>query len=145
MTGGTFMLSGLLLLLTGWLFWLGRLNASTQIACWTIVFFVASASASAAYLSASELFPQQVRASAVALFYAAGTLLGGIAGPLLFGRIVGSGSRSLLFLGYGLGAVAMIAAGTVQAIWGVAAEGRSLESLQRDDVSEDGSRLAQAS
>lgn len=145
MTGGTFMLSGLLLLLAGWLFWLGRLNASTQIACWTIVFFVASASASAAYLSASELFPQQVRASAVALFYAAGTLLGGIAGPLLFGRIVGSGSRSLLFLGYGLGAVAMIAAGTVQAIWGVAAEGRSLESLQRDDVSEDGSRLAQAS
>jgi hypothetical protein len=68
-----------------------------------------------------------VRASAIALFYAAGTLLGGIAGPFLFGRIVGSGSRSLLFLGYGLGAVAMIAADIVQAIWGVAAEGRSLD------------------
>ena len=90
-----------------------------------------SASASAAYLSASELFPQEVRASAIALFYAAGTLLGGVSGPLLFGRIVGSGSRGLLFAGYGIGAVAMIAAGAAQAIWGVAAEGRSLESLRR--------------
>jgi MFS family permease len=145
MTGGTFMLSGLLLLLTGWMFWLGRLNAVTQIACWMAVFFVASASASAAYLSASELFPQEVRASSVAFFYAASTLLGGVAGPLLFGRIVGSGSRSLLFVGYGIGAIAMIGAGAVQAIWGVAAEGRTLESLRQDDVSEAASRLAQAS
>lgn len=130
MTGGSFILSGLLLLLCGWLFWLGRLNAISQIACWAAVFFVASASASAAYLSASELFPQEVRASAIALFYAAGTLLGGAAGPLLFGRIVGSGSRGLLFLGYAVGALAMIGSGAMQAIWGVAAEGRSLESLR---------------
>jgi MFS family permease len=145
MTGGTFILSGLLLLLTGWLFWLGRLNPVTQIACWATVFFVASASASAAYLSASELFPQEVRASSVALFYAAGTLLGGVSGPFLFGRIVGSGSRSLLFVAYGIGAVAMIGAGAVQAIWGVAAEGRSLESLRHDDGPEAVSRLAQTS
>jgi MFS family permease len=132
MTGGTFMLSGLLLLLNGWLFWLGRLNAVSQIACWVAVFFVASASASAAYLSASELFPQEVRASAIALFYAAGTLLGGVSGPLLFGRIVGSGSRGLLLLGYAVGAAAMIGAGAMQTISGVAAEGRSLESLRCD-------------
>jgi MFS family permease len=145
MAGSTFVLSGLLLLITGWLFWVGRLSAVTQIACWVAVFFVASASASAAYLSASELFPQEVRASAIALFYAAGTLLGGAAGPFLFGRIVGSGSRSLLFLGYGIGAVAMIGAGTVQAIWGVAAESRSLESLRHDDVPEAASCLMESS
>jgi MFS family permease len=135
MTGGTFILSGLLLLASGWLFWQGRLNAVSQIACWSAVFFVASASASAAYLSASELFPQEVRASAIALFYAAGTLLGGVSGPLLFGRIVGSGSRGLLLLGYAVGAAAMIGAGAVQAIWGVAAEGRSLESLRCGEAS----------
>ena len=145
MTGGSFILSGLLLTLTGCLFWLGRLGTATQIACWVAVFFVASASASAAYLSASELFPQEIRASAIALFYAAGTLFGGVAGPLLFGRIVGSGSRGLLFAGYGIGAVAMIAAGVVQAIWGEAAEGRSLESLRRDGASESASSLARAS
>jgi MFS family permease len=131
MTGGTFILSGVLLLLCGSLFWLGWLSAASQIVCWAIIFFVASTSASAAYLSASELFPQEVRASAIALFYATGTLLGGVSGPLLFGRIVGSGSRGLLFAGYAVGAVVMIAAGIVQAIWGVAAERRSLESLRQ--------------
>jgi MFS family permease len=141
MTGGSFILSGLLLLFSGWLFWLGRLDAISQIACWAAVFFVASASASAAYLSASELFPQEVRASAIALFYAAGTLLGGAAGPLLFGRIVGSGSRGLLFVGYAVGAFAMVGAGGVQAIWGVAAEGRSLESLRCDTTPEIASDL----
>jgi MFS family permease len=142
MTGGTFILSGLLLLLSGWLFWLGRLNSVSQIACWVAVFFVASASASAAYLSASELFPQEVRASAIALFYAAGTLLGGVSGPLLFGKIVGSGPRGLLFLGYAVGAAAMMGAGTMQAIWGVAAEGRSLESLSCDNPTEIAAGLA---
>ena len=145
MTGGSFILSGVLLLVSGWLFWHGRLSAVTQIAWWMAIFFVASASASAAYLSASELFPQEVRASAIAVFYAAGTLLGGVSGPLLFGRIVGSGSRHLLFVGYAIGAAAMISAGAAQAIWGVAAEGRSLESLRRDETSESDSRLAQAS
>ena len=131
MTGGCFIASGVLLLMDGWLFWLGRLNTATQIACWTVVFFVASASASAAYLSASELFPQEVRASAIALFYAAGTLLGGVSGPMLFGHLVGSGARDLLFLGYGIGSVTMVAAGMVQWRWGVAAERRSLESLRQ--------------
>jgi MFS family permease len=130
MTGGSFIVSGVLLLVGGLLFWLGMLNIVSQVTCWSIIFFVASASASAAYLSASELFPQEVRASAIAIFYAAGTLLGGIAGPLLFGRIVGSGSRGLLFAGYCAGAVAMITAGLVQSIWGTAAEKRSLESLR---------------
>lgn len=146
MTGGSFILSGVLLLVSGWLFWHGRLSAVTQIAWWMAIFFVASASASAAYLSASELFPQEVRASAIAVFYAAGTLLGGVSGPLLFGRIVGSGSRHLLFVGYAVGAVAMISAGAAQAIWGIAAEGRSLESLRRDhDSGSDDAGLARAS
>ena len=92
--------------------------------------FFASTGASAAYLSASELFPQEIRASAIALFYATGTLLGGVSGPLLFGHIIGSGSRGLLAIGYAVGALVMIAAGIVQAIWGVAAERRSLESLR---------------
>jgi MFS family permease len=130
MTGGSFIASGVFLLIGGILFWLGLLNSMSQIACWCAIFFVASASASAAYLNASELFPQEVRASAIALFYAAGTLLGGVSGPLLFGRIVGGGSRGLLLAGYAAGAAAMIGAGLVQSIWGTAAEGRSLESLQ---------------
>ena len=130
MTGGSFILSGVLLLLSGLLFWLGWLNAAAQIVCWAITFFVASTGASAAYLSASELFPQEIRASAIALFYATGTLLGGVSGPLLFGHIIGSGSRGLLAIGYAVGALVMIAAGIVQAIWGVAAERRSLESLR---------------
>jgi MFS family permease len=130
MTGGTFILSGVLLLLSGLLFWLGWLNTAAQIVCWAITFFVASTGASAAYLSASELFPQEIRASAIAIFYATGTLLGGVSGPLLFGHIIGSGSRGLLAIGYAVGALVMIAAGMVQAIWGVAAEGRSLESLR---------------
>jgi MFS family permease len=145
MTGGSFMLSGVLLFCSGWLFWHGHLNAVTQIAWWMAIFFVASASASAAYLSASELFPQEVRASAIAVFYAAGTLLGGVSGPFLFGRIVGSGSRHLLFIGYAIGAAAMIGAGAVQAIWGIAAEGRSLESLRHDERSEHSPPLARAS
>ena len=130
MTGGTFILSGVLLLLSGLLFWLGWLNAAAQIVCWAITFFVASTGASAAYLSASELFPQEIRASAIALFYATGTLLGGVSGPLLFGHIIGSGSRGLLAIRYAVGALVMITAGIVQAIWGVAAERRSLESLR---------------
>jgi MFS family permease len=129
MTGGTFILSGVLSVFGGLLFWFDRLNIATQVVCWTITFFFASTSASAAYLSASELFPQEVRASAIAVFYGTGTLLGGVSGPLVFGRIVGSGSRALLFGGYAVGAVVMIAAGVIQAIWGVSAEGRSLESL----------------
>ena len=132
MTGGTFILSGMLLMLSGLLFWLGLLNLESQVVCWTVIFFVASSSASAAYLSASELFPQEIRASAIALFYAIGTLIGGVAGPLLFGQIVERGSRGLLFTGYAVGALVMVAAGIVQASWGVAAEGRSLENLRRD-------------
>ena len=132
MTGGTFVLSGMLLMLGGLLFWLDLLNLASQVVCWTVIFFIASTSASAAYLSASELFPQEIRASAIALFYAIGTLIGGVSGPLLFGKIVESGSRGLLFTGYTFGALVMVAAGIVQGIWGVAAEGKSLESLRQD-------------
>ena len=129
MTGATFIVSGFFLLIRSVLFWLHTLNAVSQIACWSVIFFVASASASAAYLSASELFPQEVRASAIAVFYAAGTLLGGASGPFLFGHIVGTGSRGLLLAGYAAGAGVMIAAGVVQSCFGTSAEGRSLESL----------------
>jgi MFS family permease len=78
MTGGTFILAGALLLLSGWLFWIGWLKTAGQIVCWAITFFFASTGANAAYLSASELFPQEIRASSIALFYAIGTLLGGV-------------------------------------------------------------------
>ncbi len=132
MTGGTFITSGMLLLAGGILFWQNLLTTFTQLAFWTAIFFFASTGASAAYLNASELFPQRIRATAIALFYSAGTLIGGVSGPLVFGRIVGSGSRGWLLVGYGVGALVMVAAGVVQAVWGVAAEGHSLEALTAD-------------
>ncbi len=96
----TYIGSGVLLALTAWLFRIGVLTATTQALCWSAVFFVASSAASAAYLTVSEIFPLEVRAMAISVFYAFGTLAGGAAGPALYGYIVGTGSRSLLFWGY---------------------------------------------
>ncbi len=128
----TYCLSGVVLLASSLLFYQGRLSLFTQVAWWAGAFFFASTAASSAYLSVSELFPQEVRASCIALFYAFGTLAGGVSGPLVFGRLMSSSARTPLLVGYAAGAAVMIAAGLAQAVWGVAAEGQSLESLTLD-------------
>src|SRR5262249_5461979 len=91
----------------------------------------ASAAASAAYLTVSETFPLEIRALAIAFFYALGTAIGGIAGPLLFGALIDTGSRTSIFAGYLLGSALMIAAGLIEAWWGSAAERRWLEPVAR--------------
>ena len=129
MIAGTYVLAGLLLAATGMLFRAGVLDASTQAAAWSITFFVASAAASAAYLTVGESFPLETRALAIALFYALGTCLGGIAGPALFGALLANGSRTGVASGYLVGAALMIIAGGVEWAIGVPAERRPLELI----------------
>ncbi|OWP50915.1 MFS transporter [Pseudomonas nitroreducens] len=129
MISATYLISGALLLASAWLFERALLDATGQTIAWMVIFFFASAAASSAYLTVAETFPLEIRALAIALFYALGTGLGGIAGPLLFGQLIESASRWNLFLGYLIGATLMLLAGVVQAVWGVAAERRSLESV----------------
>ncbi len=128
MIPATYALSGVLLLITGALFLAGTLDAVTQTICWSVVFFVASAAASSAYLTVSELFPVELRGMAIAVFYAFGTLVGAGA-PLLFGMIVDTGAPLNLFAGYALAASLMIGAAIVARFLGVNAERRSLESI----------------
>jgi MFS family permease len=125
----TYVLSGTLMAATGWMFATGLLDATQQTAAWTVIFFVASAAASSAYLTVGESFPLEVRAVAIALFYAFGTAVGGIAGPALFGWLIESGSRYEIFWGYLLGGVLMVMAGGFEIWLGVAAERRSLEDI----------------
>jgi MFS family permease len=127
----TYALSGLLLAATGYLFSLGMISAEGQTIAWMTVFFFASAAASSAYLTVSETFPIEIRALAIAFFYAIGTGVGGVAGPLLFGLLIDTGSRSSVFAGYLLGAALMIVGAIVQSRWGIAAEGKSLEAVAR--------------
>ncbi|MGA9422073.1 MAG: MFS transporter, partial [Rhodanobacteraceae bacterium] len=129
MIAGTYALSGLLLLVTAWLFVAGVLDATTQTLAWSVVFFFASAAASSAYLTISESFPLEVRALAIALFYALGTALGGIAGPWLFGHLIGTGAREPIAWGYVLGAALMLIAAVIELKLGVAAERRPLEDV----------------
>lgn len=129
MISSTYILSGLLLALTGWMFSAGLLDATGQTIAWMVVFFFASAAASSAYLTVGETFPLEIRAFAIAIFYAVGTGIGGAAGPALFGALLDTGSRSSLFAGYLFGALLMIVAGIVQAVFGVASENRSLEDV----------------
>jgi MFS family permease len=129
MIAGTYALSGVLLAVTGWMFNAGMLTATTQTVAWTVIFFVASSAASAAYLTVSEIFPLEIRALAIALFYAAGTLVGGVAAPTLFGYLIGKDSRAYLFGGYLLGAGLMVAAAGVELWIGVKAERQSLENI----------------
>jgi MFS family permease len=131
MIAATYGISGTLLAATGYLFSEGLLTAQTLTAAWMIVFFFASAAASSAYLTVSEIFPLEIRAFAIAFFYAVGTGIGGVAGPLLLGALIDTGSRSSVAMGYAVGAVLMIAAALAQAIWGVAAERRPLEAVAR--------------
>jgi MFS family permease len=125
----TYGLAGILLALTGWLFHAGVLTAQTQTLAWTIIFFVASAAASSAYLTVSEIFPLEIRALAIAIFYAIGTLTGGVGAPLLFGWIIGTGSVTALFIGYLVAAALMIFGAIVEAWIGVPAERQSLEHV----------------
>src|SRR5256714_13277465 len=129
MITATYGLAGILLALTGWLFHAGVLTAQTQTLAWTIIFFVASAAASSAYLTISEIFPLEIRAMAIAIFFAIGTLVGGVGAPLVFGWIIGAGSRTALVIGYLLAAVLMIFAAVMEALIGVPAERRSLEEI----------------
>jgi MFS family permease len=127
----TYGISGILLALSGYLFVIGVLDARTQTIAWMVIFFCASPAASAAYLTVSETFPLEVRALAIALFYAVGTAIGGVAGPLLFGALIDTGSRGSVFAGYLLGAILMLAASVVAWRYCIAAERRTLESVAR--------------
>ena len=127
----TYGVSGVLLALSGYLFSIGALTAQTQTVAWMVIFFFASPAASAAYLTVSETFPLEVRALAIALFYAVGTGIGGVAGPALFGALVDTGSRASVFAGYLFGAGLMIAAAAIAWRYAIAAERRPLESVAR--------------
>ena len=127
----TYTMSGILLAGSGWLFAQGLLTAQTQTIAWMVIFFFASAAASSAYLTVSETFPLEMRALAIAIFYAIGTGIGGVAGPWLFGALIETGSRASLFGGYILGAVLMIIAAGVMLRFGIAAERRTLEDVCR--------------
>src|SRR5206468_2498178 len=127
----TYGVSGVLLALSGYLFSIGALSAQTQTIAWMVIFFFASPAASAAYLTVSETFPLEIRALAIALFYAVGTGIGGVIGPLLFGALIDTGSRASLMGGYLLGAVLMVLAAAIMWRWGVAAERKPLEQVAR--------------
>jgi MFS family permease len=127
----TYSVSGILLAGTGYLFMRDMIAAETQTMLWMVIFFFASAAASSAYLTVSESFPLEVRALAIAFFYAVGTGVGGVAGPWLFGVLIETGSRASVFTGYLLGAGLMVAAALAEWRWGIAAERRPLESIAR--------------
>ena len=132
----TYVGSGLLLVLTGVLWGNGALSATTLTAMWCLVFFFASAGASAAYLTVSEIFPMETRAMAIAFFYAVGTGLGGIVGPILFGKFIEQG-RDQVITGYYIGATLMILAGLVAVFLAVDAEKQSLEDIAEPLTAQD--------
>ena len=129
MITATYALSGVLMAVTGWLFAIGVLDAVQQTMAWTAIFFVASAAASSAYLTVGESFPLEIRAIAIALFYAFGTGVGGVAGPALFGALIDTGSRVSILWGYLLGGGLMVGAAVVAAFLAVPAERRALEDV----------------
>ena len=129
MLAGTYIIAAVLLGITAALFKAGALNAITQTICWSVIFFFASAGASAAYLTVSEIFPIEVRAKAIAVFFAIAQGFGSL-GPVIYGHLIGDGDDpNKLFLGYLLGAVVMAVGGIVAAVLGVDAEGKSLEDV----------------
>ena len=131
MIASTYAVSGVLLAATAYLFSRNLVSAQQLTMAWMIVFFFASAAASSAYLTVSEIFPLELRALAIAFFYAIGTAVGGIAGPLVFGMLIDAGSRASVATGYCIGAAMMIGAAAVEAFWGVAAERQPLEAVSR--------------
>ena len=131
MIAGTYILSGVLLLVTAYLFDQHQLTATSLTICWSVVFFFASAGVSAAYLTVSEIFPMETRALAIALFYAVGTGIGGIIGPQLFGRLIPTGKTSDVFVALAVGAGLMILGGIAEIAFGVKAERRRLEGIAK--------------
>jgi MFS family permease len=129
MITATYAVSGIMMALTGWLFALGVLDAVQQTIAWTVIFFVASAAASSAYLTVGESFPLEMRAVAIALFYAFGTGVGGVGGPALFGALIDTGSRVSILWGYLFGGALMLGAAVVAAFLAIPAERRSLEDI----------------
>jgi MFS family permease len=131
MISSTYIIAGVLLIVSAQLFKDGDLNATTQTICWAVIFFFASAGASAGYLTVSEVFPLEVRAKAIAVFFAIAQFFGTL-GSHWYGHLIGTGQdRNTLYAGYLVGAVAMIAGGLVAAFLGVAAEGKSLEEVAK--------------
>jgi MFS family permease len=129
MITATYGISGILMAITGALFAHNVLSAAGQTAAWTVIFFFASAAASSAYLTVSESFPLEIRAIAIALFYAFGTAIGGIVGPILFGALIGSGNRGNVMDGYLLGGGLMLIAAVTEALIGPDSAGKSLEDI----------------
>ncbi len=125
----TYSISGILMIAVAWLFAAGDLDATTQTIGWVAIFFFASAAASSAYLTASEVFPLETRALAIALFYALGTVVGGAGAPWLFGELIELGGRTPLAWGYAGAAALMLTAAVVGLKIGIDAEGKSLESI----------------
>ena len=148
MISSTYILSAGLLFVTAWLFDGGHLNATTMTACWTVVLFFASAGASSAYLTVSEVFPMETRAMAIAFFFAVGTALGGITGPLVFSGLTSSGVVSDTVTAFVIGAAIMLASGIVAAFLAVDAEQKSLEDIAEPlsaEAAGDGTRAASTS
>jgi len=129
MIASTYAGAGILLLITSWMFRSEMLSARTQAVCWSVIFFIASSAASSAYLTVSEIFPLEIRALAIGIFYACGTLVGGVGAPALFAPLIASGSRLDLFWGYTAGAALMLAAAAVELWLGVSAERQPLEAI----------------
>jgi MFS family permease len=129
MIAGTYALSGVLLTITGWLFAHGALSALQLTLCWCVVFFFASAAASAAYLTISESFPLETRALVIGLFNAFGNGVGGVGGPILFGALIATGARANLLGGYLFGGALMVFAAVVELFIGVNAERKPLEEI----------------
>src|SRR5580765_98175 len=137
MIGGTYIISGVLLAVSGWMFDGGHLDATTQTFCWIVIFFFASAGASAAYLTVSETWPIEIRAEAIAVFFAIAQVFGAF-GPVFYGWLIGDGStRTPLFIGYLIGAGIMMIGGIVEIFLGIDAEGKSLESITKPLTSTD--------
>jgi MFS family permease len=118
-----------LLAVSGWLFVQGQLSATEQTVAWALIFFFASPAAGSAYLTVSEVFPVEIRALAIAVFFGLGTAIGGAGAPYLLGSLIETGARESVFEGYLLGSGLMIFAAIVEAVWGVAAERKPLESV----------------
>ena len=137
MIGGTYLLSGVLLMVSAWLFGEGDLTARSQTFVWVVIFFFASAGASAAYLTVSETWPIEIRAEAIAVFFAIAQIFGAL-GPLFYGALIGTGtSRTGMVWGYAIGGLIMITGGVVELLIGIKAEGQSLEAVTKPLTSVD--------
>jgi MFS family permease len=131
MIAGTYIISGVLLAISGWLFDQGDLTANTQTFCWVVIFFFASAGASAAYLTVSETWPIEIRAEAIAVFFAIAQIFGAF-GPAFYGWLIGDGGNpTALAVGYVIGGAIMVFGGIIELIFGIKAEGKSLEDITK--------------